>query len=307
MTEALLEQSPMLDQLLEQYRQNSLSYREANLRNRLSAFFDRFIYRDELEYLEMPGIPMETQVSVVDRLSRLNNRSGYIAILLWQLESLVKSCFFNTLPVYPIKILDIGVGGGGLLQSIYEWAQKKGIPVELYGNDLSRDFIRFTKKRLESQNIPVKFIHSDACHFKHIQDGSFDFVISSYMVHHIRSAAKTAAMLSEVYRISRFGWLIADFHRSFLGPLFVFLSGYLFGGNKILVDDGVKSVRRAYKSWEINLLLHELEKQAKVESMHCTKIPAFPFWMIKGTKAALPAPTTKSESFAVPSIPVLNF
>lgn len=260
------------DLILEQYRKTHsrrLSHR---------------VYKDELEFLETPGLPLETQFQVVDELSRLNRRSGYTQIFLNLLQSLVKSPSPNS-STAKIKILDIGIGGGGLLEAIHRWAKRKRTPVELWGLDLSENFIRETRKRLEAKNISAHFIHANACDLKEIQDHSFDFVVCSYMVHHIRKAGQVARFLKEVYRISKQGWLIVDLNRTFYGPLFVGIGGSLFGRSKIVVEDGIKSVRRAYTTGEINLILKNLKQIGN--KMICESLPVVPYWMIKGKKALL--------------------
>ncbi|MDD5671886.1 MAG: hypothetical protein PHN49_09620, partial [Candidatus Omnitrophica bacterium] len=116
-------------------------------------------------------------------------------------------------------------------------------------------------------------------------DESFDIVISSYMVHHIRTPGKVAVFLSEVYRIAREGWLIADFDRRIYAPLLVGVAGFLLSGSRTLVSDGVKSVRRAYRAAEVNFILEEVRKAKKMSGMDCVSYPLFPYWMIRGRKS----------------------
>ncbi|MBI4115671.1 MAG: class I SAM-dependent methyltransferase [Candidatus Omnitrophica bacterium] len=266
---------------------------EAHINQRFKSYqakglgaIDRFVYKDEEEYLETLGLAMELRVSLVEALSRLNERSGYHLVFLKELESLIGS--FTQRPTFrrPLRILDVGAGGGGLLRAVYRWAERKEMAVELVGVDLSQDFIQTTRSRLHSQGFPIRLIQGDGSSLNTIQDASFDVVISSYMAHHIRTAGKVALFLSEVYRVAKQGWLVADLDRRFYAPIFVKLAGHLFGAPSLLVSDGVKSVRRAYNVKEINLIIDEMKKLGKVSSMVCRPYPFFPYWLIKGIKGA---------------------
>jgi 2-polyprenyl-3-methyl-5-hydroxy-6-metoxy-1,4-benzoquinol methylase len=240
---------------------------------------DRRIYRDEMEYLETPGLPLEKQFFVVDSLSHLNHQSGYTNAILKHLSSLTADHYGKA----PLKILDIGVGGGGLLRALHFWSKKKEIPVELWGLDISQSFIERAKIRLDAESIDVKFILSDACRMQTVEDNAFDVVLSNYMVHHIRSIHKVADFLSEVYRVGK-RWLIVDLHRKILGPVMMKVGAAPFFPPQVLVDDGVKSIRRAYRPREINIILEELEKEGRVKGMHAKALGMLPYWMVKGSK-----------------------
>jgi ubiquinone/menaquinone biosynthesis C-methylase UbiE len=250
---------------------------------RVNRILDRLICKDEKEFLEDPAVPLETRVSLIGQLNRLNNRSGYHYLFLKTLEKLLAPISI-AFPSRPVKILDVGVGGGGLLEAIHHWAKRKKTRVELAGVDLSDHFIQMTHSQLAAQGISVSLMQGDACALDNLENDSFDIVISSYMVHHIRAAGKVALFLSEVYRIARYGWLIVDLDRRVYGPLFVTLAGFLFGAPKPLVADGVKSARRAYKASELKLILNEIEKIGGISNMTCLPYPVIPYWIIGGRK-----------------------
>jgi ubiquinone/menaquinone biosynthesis C-methylase UbiE len=240
---------------------------------------DRRNYSDEMEYLETPGLSLEKQFAVVDSLSKLNHQSGYTAIVLKHLASLVSEFPKNR----TLKILDIGVGGGGLLKAIAQWSQKKKIHAELWGMDISQDFIERARKKLEAENIAVNFINTDACRMKTVADNTFDVVLSNYMVHHIRDIHKVADFLAEVYRTGK-SWLIVDFERKVMGPLMMKMAVAPFFPPQVLIDDGIKSIRRAYRASEINIILNELQKEGRAKGMKARPLTILPYWILKGRK-----------------------
>lgn len=260
--------------------------------SRFFARLDRKVYKDEEEYLENPALAMDLRVDLVRRLNGVNRRSGYHAALLWELEKLVCEAFGGSKPRTAIRILDIGVGGGELLERVHAWAQKKKISVELYGIDIDPAFLEKTREKLAARGIPATLIHGNGQNLRPLENESIDIVMSSYVVHHIRLLRGLTAFFEEVRRVARKGWLIVDMDRRFWGPPFAWFSGYLFGASRDLVWDGVKSMRRAYTSAEISRVLRScLTQGAWRGEMNCEPHPVFPYWMVRGVKMPLPRPS----------------
>ncbi len=269
-----------INERFRKYRQEEISSSKG-LR-RWMHHLDQLVSKDEQEFLDNPLVPMDIRISLVEGLSRLNNRSGYHRAFIKELSNLMKrSC--GDQPLEPIKVLDIGAGGGGLLKAIHHWSKRRKIPVELSGADLSQEFIEATLTRLTDEKIPVKMFKADACQLETIKDEAYDFVISSYMVHHIRTPGEVASFFSEVARVARKGWLIVDFDRRLYGSAFVKISASIFGTPRVLINDGVKSVRRAYTAREINFILKEMTTTTGIHDMRCAPHPLFPFWIVKSS------------------------
>ncbi|HTL46561.1 MAG TPA: class I SAM-dependent methyltransferase [Verrucomicrobiae bacterium] len=246
---------------------------------------DRWVYKDEEEYLENPALPMEERVALVRGLNGVNRRSGYFRIFLSELEALIMELPpEKRSPSRPLKILDIGVGGGGLLERIYAWSIKKEVPVQLFGIDVDKDFLDKTRDYLAEKQVPATLILGSGQDLKPLEDRSMDIVVSSYVVHHVRAFEKLRAFFDEILRVSRLGWMIVDMERRFWGPPFALFGGYLFGGSTPLVWDGVKSMRRAYTSEEINVLLNQVQKASAYQGMHCQPHAFFPYWFVKGLR-----------------------
>lgn len=249
----------------------------------LSYQLDRLTYRDSQEFLEKPNLPFSLRYRVVEKLSRLNDRSGYHSIFISQLERLIRE-LPGRRDGQALKILDIGAGGGGLLRAIYRWSRKKNIPVELTGVDASHEFVVTTQFNLRKNGVPVEMHYGDGSTLKDYEDNSFDIVVSSYVVHHIRTPGRVALFLSEVQRIAKGGWVIADFDRRFSGLPIVGAVGFLLSYSWILVADGIKSLRRAYRAYEINFILDEMHKINPELEMECSAYPFLPYWIIRGKK-----------------------
>ncbi|MDP3920418.1 MAG: methyltransferase domain-containing protein [Candidatus Omnitrophota bacterium] len=272
-----------IDESFQKHLSDAYAARIRSVERRLRYSLDRLIYKDEEEFLEGSDLDPDQRWQLVQSLSRLNDRSGYHAIFLREIERLIRG-FKLSDPKAPLKILDVGAGGGGLLRAIHRWAKKKKRPVDLHGIDLSPEFICRTKAHLDKQGVPVTLQQADASQLHRFSDNSFDIVVSSYMVHHLRTAGRVASFLSQTHRVARRGWLLVDFDRRSYGPPLVRILGTLFGGHPLIVTDGVKSIRRAYKVSEINFILQQIRKHKLLKGMICESYPVLPYWLIRGFK-----------------------
>lgn len=269
-----------------------LEGRSQSFFSRFFARLDRMVYRDEEEFLESASLSMDERVDLVRRLNDVNRKSGYHAVFLMELESLVMKAHEGRKPKAPLRILDIGVGGGELLERIHGWSVKKGIPVELYGIDVDPAFLEKTSEKLAGKKIAARLIHGNGQNLKPLENESMDIIVSSYVVHHVRDLRSLTSFFEEVRRVAKSGWLIVDMERRFWGPPFAWFSGYLFGATRALVWDGVKSMRRAYTSEEINRVLRNcLAPGTWKGEMTCEPHPVFPYWKVKGTKMPMPRPS----------------
>lgn len=151
----------------------------------------------------------------------------------------------------PLRILDVGSGGGDTLRAVAHWAASRNLPVELTGVDLNPHSTRaaqeFSVKDPLAANIT--FITTDV--FDYAPNPQPDIVLSALFTHHL-----TTPELIHFLRWSedhaRLGWFINDLHRSRRAAfLFRFLP-VLFGWHPFVQHDGPVSLRRAFvpEDWQ---------------------------------------------------------
>jgi 2-polyprenyl-3-methyl-5-hydroxy-6-metoxy-1,4-benzoquinol methylase len=217
----------------------------------------------------------------VDALSRINNICGYNWHFIREIESLIKA-MPNRDVTKPVSILDLGCGGGGLLKAIHFWAKKKGVLVELHGVDLNEEFARTKQMKLRNQGIPVTIQQGDATDLQ-MEANSYDIVISSYILHHVRGEENVALMLKEIKRVAKHGWLVIDLNRKLRGIAYMWM-GLFLGEPLLLIDDGIKSLRRAYTAEEINNIVRKASTKYDLGGVNCAAYKLFPHWKVKGIK-----------------------
>ncbi len=88
-------------------------------------------------------------------------------------------------------------------------------------------------------------------------DGCFDVVHSSLFLHHF-DLDDSKLLISEMNRVAKHLILIQDLHRHWISFYFLPFTRYLFGWNKITVEDGMKSVAAGWRREELEVVLNQL-------------------------------------------------
>jgi 2-polyprenyl-3-methyl-5-hydroxy-6-metoxy-1,4-benzoquinol methylase len=105
---------------------------------------------------------------------------------------------------------------------------------------------------------------------------SFDYVLCSLFLHHFQDTG-IVDLLRRFYSTARKAIIVCDLERHILPYLFLPATRLLFGWNKITVQDGLKSVRAAFRADELT----RLAKAAGITSVQ-TRVhrPAFRLSMV---------------------------
>ena len=180
----------------------------------------------------------------------------------------------------PLRILDVGSGGGDTLIRIARWAAIRRLPVELTGVDLNPQsalLARETEARLTSRNprlrgAPITWLTANALALSLPQPP--DLILSSLFMHHLEDA--------EIVRVLRWqnataalGWFVNDLLRSrnsarlyqAVGtvlkhqPFRTALRG-IIRWNPLCMHDGPVSFRRAFRPEDWHALLAEAQVSA---------------------------------------------
>ena len=149
----------------------------------------------------------------------------------------------------PIRILDVGSGGGDIGRAIASWATRARLDVAITGVDLSADALAWARRH--SRGIPsITFVQGDG-HRLPLADRSVDYVICNLFLHHLDDD-DVVAILREFDRVAARGLVLCDVirrRRAWLWARFVTLFG-----SAIVRNDGPLSVRRSFTLREIDAL-----------------------------------------------------
>jgi len=149
------------------------------------------------------------------------------------------------------SILDVGCGGGDLLQYLALRLEKNGFRFSLTGVDTNAGAVALAKRRTRAwRNVRV------LCGQARDVDGSYHMAVVSQVLHHL-SPADASSLLKFVYGTVSRGIVISDFVRSRAAYWLVKAGVYLTTNDGVHRHDGPLSVLRSYSDQEIGRLMGE--------------------------------------------------
>ena len=181
-------------------------------------------------------------------IRRVNHLLGGTRTVLRHLPDLVAS-----LPAArPVTVLDLATGSADIPVAISAWAKCHGRPISITASDSSDDMLAIAAEHVAGD--PAITL---ACHDARavpLPDKGFDLVVCSLSLHHF-PPAEAVAVLREMDRLARAGFILNDLRRSNVGFAAAWVASRLTTRNRLTRNDAPLSVRRAYTPAELADLL----------------------------------------------------
>lgn len=153
-------------------------------------------------------------------------------------------------PGMPNRILDIGCGGGDLLELVKKLAVKDGFEVELTGIDPDERAIAHARERVSDPQITLRDVHSSEL----VNEGAeFDIVLSNHVLHHLDDN-QLQGLLRDSQTLASMLVLHNDICRDDLAWLAFWPVGLVCRRSFILTD-GLRSIRRAWHPDELTYIV----------------------------------------------------
>lgn len=212
-------------------------------------FKDKRVYDKEIIDLGPSFYTEKEYRDCLIKLDKIGRNLGGDRATLWGLDQLKKS---------PSSILDVGCGGGLFtirLGEHYPHAQVLGI-------DISEQAIQFANQKLaESKTKNVKFLIPSSHELNYPMD-SFDVVTSTLVCHHLNDE-ELIDFLKKAYNTAKSAVIINDLHRNSLAGLCFSIISPLFFKNRLIIHDGLLSIKRGFKrtDWENILSAASIPKE----------------------------------------------
>ncbi|HET9482081.1 MAG TPA: methyltransferase domain-containing protein, partial [Candidatus Polarisedimenticolia bacterium] len=181
--------------------------------------------------------------------------TGGSRLLLAEIGRLLPS---RAAPPGRMTLLDVGTGSADFPLAAVRWGSRLGIEVEAHGVDTNPDVVSEARRFLSSNRSPdgaagrVGLILADARRLPY-PDGSVDVVTCSNFLHHLDPDDAVRA-LGEAARVSRLGVVILDLRRGPISPAVIWLLTRLTTRNRLTLNDGILSARRAFTLTELSRL-----------------------------------------------------
>ena len=149
----------------------------------------------------------------------------------------------------PLRVADLGSGGGDTLRHVARWARKKGISVELTGIDANPFMLEYAAAK--SQEYPEISYQKFDIFSPEFQRQPYDVVMSSLFCHHFTDE-ELVAMLRQWQQQAQVAVIINDLHRHWLAYHSIKWLTRLLGGSYLVQHDAPMSVARAFRraDWE---------------------------------------------------------
>lgn len=168
-------------------------------------------------------------------------------------------------PCQPLRILDVGAGGGDMLAGIAAWGRRRGVALELTGLDISP----WAERHARARGVPGRWITADLFEVEE----EHDLVLCSLFAHHLDDAA-LVRFLGWLEARARLGWLISDLHRHWLPWAVVWGGVRLLRMDPMVVHDSTVSIARGFSRDDWRAALRQAGVAAEVGW-------AFPFrWQV---------------------------
>lgn len=148
----------------------------------------------------------------------------------------------------PLRVLDVGAGGGDMLRQVARWARSQGIEVELTGVDLNPHATRaareFSGGRGEAAEIRgIRWANEDV--FRYEAAEGIDVVLSALFTHHL-ATTEVVEFVQWMERTARVGWFVNDLRRSERAAWWFRALPLIFRWHRFIKHDGPVSLRRAF-------------------------------------------------------------
>jgi 2-polyprenyl-3-methyl-5-hydroxy-6-metoxy-1,4-benzoquinol methylase len=154
-----------------------------------------------------------------------------------------------------LEIVDLGCGGGDMLQLLANDFNTKNFQVEFVGVDANPNIINYAKKHIDDPRIKFSSVNILSQEFK---GQTFDIALATLFFHHF-SSEQLSNILRQLYTQIRIGIVINDLHRHPLAYYSIKFLTWIFSKSAMVKFDAPLSVLRGFSRKELEQILEAAE------------------------------------------------
>lgn len=212
---------------------------------------------DELELMDDFKLEGETLRDTLNKLGNINKWLGGNCITVNGAANLLKDKPKDQI----YHIIDLGCGHGDMLRLIAKWAKKNGYRLELRGVDANLDAVNYAGElSVDHPNISFQCIDVFSEAFKNM---NCDIMLATLFLHHFKDE-EIIKLLEIFQQNTTIAIVINDLQRSKLAYL-LFQGLGLFISNKMVKEDGLTSIKRAFKKDELLRFSNRLQLKSQIK------------------------------------------
>lgn len=160
-----------------------------------------------------------------------------------------------------LTLLDVACGTGDVALALHGWAQRQGAAIRAALVDNHPQVLTIAAERIG--RVPSMVVTQGDARKLPFGDRQFDVAICNLALHHF-AETDAVAVLRELNRVTRFGWVVSDLERHPLAYAAARVLAAAVWRNPITQHDGPLSVRRAFSAGEVRGLVRQAGLQARV-------------------------------------------
>ena len=200
----------------------------------MSRFATRSYQKEIMDNLEAEGFDLE---QALRELRIINKRLGGNAITTNGIQQLIKG------EKKTYTVMDVGCGGGDMLEVIDKWAVKNGQSIQLVGVDANPNIIQTAKKKFKN-NPRINFVTQNIFDPAFLED-SVDIITCTLFTHHFTDA-ELETILRNFATKAKLGIVINDLHRHPVAYYSIVALTKYFSKSAMVKNDGPLSVLRGF-------------------------------------------------------------
>jgi SAM-dependent methyltransferase len=152
----------------------------------------------------------------------------------------------------PLRVADLGCGGGDMLRFLARWFRRRRVPTELTGIDANAFMLDYARER--THDFPeIEYRQLDVFSEEFAQT-SFDVVSMTLFCHHFPDT-RLVELFGVLRRTTRVGLVINDLHRHSIAYYAIWTIATLLRTSTLYRHDARLSVARAFRRGELVDLL----------------------------------------------------
>ena len=144
----------------------------------------------------------------------------------------------------PLRVADLGSGGGDTLRHVAHWARRNGVSVELTGIDANQFMLDYAAAK--SQDFPEISYRQLDIFSAEFRSEPYDILTCSLFCHHFTDE-ELVPLLRQWQQQARVAVAINDLHRHWLAYHSIKWLTRLLGGSYLVQHDAPLSVARAFR------------------------------------------------------------
>jgi 2-polyprenyl-3-methyl-5-hydroxy-6-metoxy-1,4-benzoquinol methylase len=164
------------------------------------------------------------------------------------LQRLLKNKDLN----HPLKIADLGCGGGDIMKFLAKWGRKNGIKMTLTGIDANPYIINYAKEN--TKDFPEINYESMNIFSREFQEKKYDIIHCCLFTHHFTNE-ELEFLFTKFKKQVKLGIIINDLHRHWLAYYSIKFITALISKSVMVKNDGPVSVLRAFKKDDLQKIL----------------------------------------------------